>query len=366
MNKKDLRVDIAIIGAGVSGLSCGYFLKKMRIDNFLILDANPKPNTSKGPGFFSREVWDNYTRAHHNHDPAKAKILWNFHSQGFSDLVEYLENQKITYRLGKRVRLLTSEHEVKEATIAVRLLKENGFESELIGNRQESQHSAGLLDASTLADSLSAAISGKIKNYNALSITTGSQVTIATEEHNIRCELCVLACDWEIAKLLPELEEAIIPISDQWNLIENLNDAAAVDPNLYSANHGYYFAVQQNQGAWALGGARFLRHLAGIGVYHYKPDERISKHLKEAFEKIASLRLGRELNSTPMIEASSCDDLPIIGPILGNSRLLLATAYNKTGLSTGFYAGHCLAELIASGRCEKLPEIFSPKRFQGF
>ena len=59
-----------------------------------------------------------------------------------------------------------------------------------------------------------------------------------------------------------------------------------------------------------------------------------------------------------------CDELPIIGPMFGDSRILLSTGYMGSGLAMGFGGGKAVSELILSGRCHWLPYGLHPQRLR--
>jgi glycine/D-amino acid oxidase-like deaminating enzyme len=48
----------------------------------------------------------------------------------------------------------------------------------------------------------------------------------------------------------------------------------------------------------------------------------------------------------------------------GNGRMLVACGYMGTGLSWGFLAGKCLADLIASGHAKDLARSLWPERLR--
>ena len=63
-------------------------------------------------------------------------------------------------------------------------------------------------------------------------------------------------------------------------------------------------------------------------------------------------------------EIVPCDELPLMGPMFGDSRILLAAGYMGTGLTLGFQAGKCLAQLISSGSAPSLPRRLWPERLR--
>ena len=182
-----------------------------------------------------------------------------------------------------------------------------------------------------------------------------------------RAEIVVLACHLAIAKFLPTLEEALVPVADQWSRIgQNGSALCELDVGTFwSAGHGYEWGGRTASGELVAGGARYLRPMAGIGAsaasYETSIAEHLEKKLGETFVNMpaASLEPGNgELDCRP------CDELPIVGPMFGESRLLLATGYMGNGLVLGFMAGRCLAELIVHGKSDVLPRRLWPERLR--
>ncbi len=376
MTKKTAHTDIAIVGASISGLACGHFLKQKNIPNFILVDPDVQTQLLHTPGYITREPWDNYTRYHHNLDPERARLFWEFSSKAYDQTKEFLRQNEVAYTLSDRVRLILSDMELIEAEKAVRLLSDNGFASEwaenyaphlAISKAQVAAKAAATFKASSFADALLTPLKPQVLAEKALGFTKeGSKVILETEHSKIHCEILVLACDYKIVDFLPDWEDTIIPISDQWDLYETVEAGKKTDYNLYSAFHGYYFGVQTEAESYAVGGARFLRKLAGIGELAHTPNAKVTAHLREKMANLLAVEFGKLKQSFPLIEASSCDELPIIGPLLGNDRILLAACYNKAGLTTGFYAGRILSDLIANGRSDILPEFLKPTRFRNF
>ena len=69
-------------------------------------------------------------------------------------------------------------------------------------------------------------------------------------------------------------------------------------------------------------------------------------------------------STTSLVELFPCDELPVVGPMFGQNRILLATGYMNQGITLGFLAGKEIATLIMSGSTSSLPQTFKPERFR--
>jgi glycine/D-amino acid oxidase-like deaminating enzyme len=78
----------------------------------------------------------------------------------------------------------------------------------------------------------------------------------------------------------------------------------------------------------------------------------------------AGVTLGRTVMTNAILDINPCDEIPIAGPMYGRGRLLVAAGFLGLGLSQGFLAGRCLADLVKDGRCDDLPRQLWPERLR--
>ncbi len=71
------------------------------------------------------------------------------------------------------------------------------------------------------------------------------------------------------------------------------------------------------------------------------------------------------VNHTACLRPLAADDMPILGPVPGRERVILATGHGRNGILMGPYSGRLIADLILG----RTPEVdlgpFSPARFVG-
>ena len=82
--------------------------------------------------------------------------------------------------------------------------------------------------------------------------------------------------------------------------------------------------------------------------------------------RVLKVDLAEENEVSTRLECKACDELPLIGPSHGGSRILLGTGYGLHGIGLGFMAGKCLAELIHFGKSDALPRICWPERLRSW
>ena len=133
---------------------------------------------------------------------------------------------------------------------------------------------------------------------------------------------------------------------------------------VFSAHHSYEWGGFGPQSIH-FGGARYLRKLAGIGAKKADKDPKIDTYLLEQLKKtFVQGHCVKHRKTYPCLDIWPCDELPVIGPMFGESRVLLATGYMNSGLVWGFQAGNILAKYILHGQCSQLPDILLPKRYR--
>ena len=113
------------------------------------------------------------------------------------------------------------------------------------------------------------------------------------------------------------------------------------------------------------GGARFLRKNAGIGDSRARSLSKIDHYLaEEVAAHFPSLGPLEHRKSVAYSGCRPCDELPVIGPMFGDDRVLIAAGFMGTGLSLGFMAGKCLADFVSSGSSEDMCGQLLPVRFR--
>jgi glycine/D-amino acid oxidase-like deaminating enzyme len=197
--------------------------------------------------------------------------------------------------------------------------------------------------------------------------SSGSAMEVTHAGGKVRAEFLVCAQHLSIGDQLPNLAEALVPYADQWSEYQ-LRDRNQVLPwnpgTVFSWQHSHIWGVITGSNTLRIGGGRYLRAMAGIEAKVASYEQKIMRHLAEAWNG-----LWPDLPVDPVgigfgtRDCRPCDELPLIGPMFGEGRILLGTGYMGQGLSLGFMAGRCLAELIA-GQPTKLPRLLWPERLR--
>lgn len=379
---------ITIIGAGITGLSTAYHLHKLGVGPVrLYFDPTRQASSKNIPAYVTGGCWDNFTRISHAKGVESAAKFWGFGDRAFDELKTFCMQHKLPWSQGPRLRLICSEEELHEAAIALKQLQSQGFggarfwskkEAAGFGSRvleiQEDGHRASVTDAAEILNFLLQFIKAEgtlLSGSRVLSLGESSDgINIHPQgNQSDQTQMLVLACHYDLGRLLPDLKEAVIPVADQWSFFsinnKQLPSSLQRKTAFISAHHAYEWGLVQRGGSLVGGGCRYLRKHAGIGEANAPFEPRIETKNGQQFTswfEHAAVKIAKPGSSSSDIYP--CDETPLIGPMFGTDRILLATGFMHLGLSYGFFAGKCLAELIHSGECDSLPRIFWPERLR--
>ncbi len=374
--------DIAIIGGGITGLSAAFHLQKLGFSRLCLFSKNPDHSTTaQTAGFISGGLADNFTRLSHPRGIATAKEIWNFCDLAHDSLLEYLQKSGIPHQKGERLRWMISEAEVREAHQALQQLRAEGLagswedpkpnapglsSSRWLGTQNEGPRSAALsvpLLLQQLRADCKATTFGEAQSFR----SNGDGIEVTHAGGKVRVEFLICAQHLSIGDLLPNLAEALVPYADQWSeyhLVDHTRALPWKPGTVFSWQHSHIWGVITGPTTLRIGGGRYLRAMAGIEAKVASYEQKIVRHLAEAWNGLWPDLLVEPLGvGFGSRDCRPCDELPLIGPMFGEGRVLVATGYVGQGLSLGFMAGRCLAELIA-GHPTKLPRLLWPERLR--
>lgn len=383
------KVAVIIVGGGVTGLSCAYHLKSVGFQDFTLIDdsalGQSRKETEHAAGIIAGGLLDNFTRLSHAFGDKFAKELWEFGQKAFLETIDFLKCHDLPFSQNLRLRLITSEHELTEAKLAVKQLNEAGFKTLLhqdlrhlpIGCGVEEKILAiqdeGLWGACLTVRPFINELCQQIKNQiqighaTKLKLTQRGVVLRLQSGEEIEGEILVLANHLSIARFLPSLEEVLVPTAEQWTSWRWPDRVRPWDQSglVFSTNHNLALGGNFDQDTIHFGGARYLRKLAGIGATEATVEPKITPHLEILLKTMFNFQGSpRALKTFAGIDCRPCDELPVIGPMYGENRILLAAGYMGQGLTFGFKAGRSLAQLITEGKAKDLPRRLWPERLR--
>lgn len=393
---KTKKSDVLIVGAGPLGWSCAQLLADKGIRTLLAdpdISDSSAAWTQQGLGIFWPSLNDPPTRAVVAHGLDMALWLQNFCRLGSESVGDFLYNSAL--KKIRCVRVGLAAHEVRELNQACTLnlgleagdsiagarLFEESFPAFLVGeyNRRDTFASRRAKDLNFCAQRVISIAEEK------------DGCTVLLDNKQIReCEMVILANGYQIAGLMPWVKDMLVPMSDvysEWS--SNLACSDQCEPLAVRTASGHVAAVfipqanpRESASTWTvrLTGPRFLLPSAGAGVdlsgdpVSDSLSEKINEWLRTSFLPVMTQVLQTshpaegiklKLNQARFgVDCLPCDELPILGELGSQGRILASTGWLGCGWSASLQAASVLCELIEKGSSPRLAGLLKPSRWR--
>lgn len=370
--------DVTIVGRGLTALNTAWHLKRLGIRRICLIGPTPTQNNchSMLASCAFASLHDNITRAVHNLGPEVAKDLMLLARSGLFELTSHLERWNIESAFGQVIRLGLSQHETQEMKIATAWLSENGYPAHHQETLPPFKHCDSIQFDGAASISFDAnALMKQLETNSACDVwptdvilaeQLGSSIRLKTScGQTFESEIAVLACHQGIKYLLPTLAPALVNHADQFVEFNVQSGKLPTNPGDHIiAGHGQFWFTHSYKNTLTAGGSRFMRPWGGVEATEAVASHEISLNIKQTIEKLLGVRLSKPKSAIGFIELLACDELPIIGPMFGNSRFLIASGFMNSSLSFRLAAGRGLAEFIAQGRSSMVSDSFLPRRLR--
>lgn len=392
------REQIVVVGAGVTGLSAALHLAELGAKKILIVSKADDCQSRTTPGLFWGGHCDNFTRLVAAHQKDFAAELWQFGDRSFDALRDWAVKHGVPLATHRRLRLITSIAELTEARAAMALMQEFHFSPTLktrddpsapipwhecgpdVVAIQTDGQRGGWLNSDALLATMRATANNSpaiqflqaevrsIRGYHSPFLSIDLETP---EAKTLDAAAVIVAGHLQSGQIIPELDSALISVADQWTHC-TLPRTKRGYPGwmrpgtVWTAHHGHDWGGVATNTHIVIGGGRILRKFAGIGAAAASVEEVVTRYnLDQQVKRLpGSLPQGFEQSSHSGLDCYPCDELPIVGPMFGEGRILMATGFYGLGISAAFYAGLCLAKLLMTGNCQELPRRFWPERLR--
>ncbi len=369
--KEDVRADVAVIGAGITGAAVCYWLAgKCRV---ILLEEDMIASKASGrnAGFLLTGTADYYNRAVQRYGREKAKALWQV-TQENHDLLEkhIFPDAACDHQRSGGYLVASSAEEMRDLRASVQLLREDGFHYQLLGAEEinavlssKDFHGAALneRDGEVNPVKLVEALVRKanrngteiFEKTKTRGITAGKDgFYITTDQAVVRSNYLVLATNAYTPLICSSLQDRVRPTRGQMLATNPLPKRFR---GVFYANYGYEYWRQVPDGRVLAGGFREL-DFAGEQGYKMVTTKNIQRNLEKLLARLAlEFKVEHRWSG---IMGFSADQLPIIGPLPGKDKLLVSLGYSGHGLGFGFYAGRMISETILNGQTSN-PGLFS-------
>lgn len=409
----DRTFDIVVIGNGVTALNCLWQLKKRGYQKIgwstqwpiatLLKDLNRSKKgqstttTSwRSSGAISCFPLDHLTRYTHRLGLKVGKDVWAINRLGMDSIRDICRDQELPITQGILRSYALTDSEFKElAACSLQSPRSEGVldfkhESnknighlETLGCLTHPLQSSGLIEIQTLAKRLINEFNTYLRIppiTNLDSDSSGLLITCAKHRFKIRAQMVVVACHTQTAHLLPSLSTSLIPVVDQWNefSMADSNACRMLEPgDFFKLNYGQTWGFLTNDLKLRIGGSRFLRdwkdHLQANSLPHTKVTDfhtKIWRQIAGPSNKPLTANSHKMMEQKPQtttqayVDILPCDELPIIGPMSHDPRILVATGFYGFGLPLATLAGTWLTQIIDEGKAPGLLSCFLPNRLR--
>jgi gamma-glutamylputrescine oxidase len=349
-------VDIAVIGAGITGCACAGALaragKRVRV-----YDARGVGEGASGRngGFALRGAAARYDVARDTYGVDAAAELWRRTEQAL-DRLEAIAGD--AFRRTGSLRLAADVEERVEIEGEYETLREDGFAVEW---REDLPHLRpdfrGAIFHPTDGAVQPAGLVQRLADLAAEAGAAFADHSRITSLEDVEAEQVVIATDGSGRGLLPELDEALWPARGQVLATAPLPDRLFECPHY--ARHGFDYWQQLRDGRIVLGGFRDFSILTEM-----TDDERTTEPIQTALDAFLVELLGEMpevRHRWAGIFGLTQDLLPLVGPVPGHDGVWVAAGYSGHGNVLGLLCGELVADAML-GRDDSLLQLFSPAR----
>ena len=355
--KLDGAVDVAVIGGGVTGLSCALTLAENGL-RVRVHEARAVASGASGRngGFALSGAALPYDQVRQKLGAERAGALWRL-TERTLDRMEALAGDALR-RVGS-LRLAADEKEREALVTEHEALREDGFASVWIDvpdGRLADHYSGALLHPRD-----GAMHPGRwIRRLASRAGEAGAQL----REHDrvssldeVDADAIVIATDGYPAGLVPELDAAVQPTRGQVVVTEPLPEQAYGRPHY--ARNGFDYWQQLPDGRLVIGGRRDVDLES-----EWTAQEATTPLVQEALAGLIVELVGYLPAITHRwsgIFGTTRDALPLVGPVPGHDGVWVSRGYSGHGNVLGLACGELIAKAIL-GRREPELELFDPAR----
>jgi glycine/D-amino acid oxidase-like deaminating enzyme len=340
-------VDVAVIGAGITGVSCALALARGGL-RVRLHDARGIAEGASGRngGFALRGGAARYDVARETYGADAARELW-LRTEAALDRLEAIAGD--AFRRTGSLRLAADDEERDDIRLEYEALHEDGFAAEwrdeLTHLRPEFKGAIFHLPDGSLQPGRFVRRLAELAAAAGVAFRENQRVSSLDE---LEAEQIVIATDGSGRGLLPELDDALWPARGQVITTEPLSERLFECPHY--ARQGFDYWQQLSDGRIVLGGFRDFSILTEM-----TDEETTTEPIQQALDDFLVELLGYLPEVTHRwagIFGLTQDLLPLVGRVPGHDGVWLAAGYSGHGNVLG----------LMLGEDDALLELFSPAR----
>lgn len=354
------RVDVGIVGAGVTGCACALELARAGL-RVRVVDERAVAEGASGRngGFALRGTAAPYDRVVADVGRERALALWQWTESELDAMAELAGD---TFRRRGSLRLAVGPEEREELREEVEALWADGLDADWVDRPAgplEGRFSAAIhhpTDGSLQPARWVRGLAARAAEAGA-ELVEGHRVT---DRGELDADAVVVATDGYPSGLLGSLEGLIVPTRGQVIATEPIRERLFELPHY--GRHGFDYWHQAEDGRIVAGGFRDVSL-----DREFTAEEALTDDVQDALSSFVNDLVGRALRVDYRwagIFGLVLDFLPVVGPVPGLPATWVAGGYSGHGNVLGFACGRLVARAILGDR-DPLLDLFEPARLLG-
>jgi len=379
----DATADVAVLGAGLTGVSAAYHLAARGCKVALVeRDLVASGASGRNAGFLLRGVANTYSVAIKSHGRERSKLLWTISRDNHALIARLVETEKLDclYAAHGSYTLALSEQEAKALDRSARALHEDGFPAESLDDTAVERlfpgggFLAGLFNPGDgeihpvrfVRGLARAAERHGARIFEKTPVTKldlgATSAVLETPGGRLSCSMVLLASNAWTGLIHPYFDGAIVGMRGQ--MFATAPCPERILPAPVYADFGFEYFRQLPDGRILAGGGR-RASLDTELTYNDRPTDKVQGAIESFLHSCFPATRGLAVTHRwAGIMGFSCDELPNIGPIPGSVNVYAAAGYHGHGLGYAIIAGKAISEMMLDGKTSVPCEIFSPRRHQ--
>ncbi len=372
----DIRVDVAIVGGGLSGIGAAYALRDCGLAVVLLEGSTVGSGASgRNAGFLLAGPAMSYDHAVQVLGQDVAESVWRFTTENNALIATIIEDWEIECGFLRRgsMSLATSEEEWGEMQVCLRSLHRSGISAASVSReclpRPFDRLSFGGLyyagngemDPGRFLLSVCEHLAGTVRIHEhtqVRAIEWDHEWHLRTPTGNVHARQVIIATNAFTLGLIPRL-----PISPtRGQVLSTLPLDRVLVPFPMYANRGYQYWRQTEEGRLVIGGWRDLDVTGETGI-ELELHPEIQSTLENFATQIAGERVPIEYRWSGIMGFTP-DSLPLVGAVPGRPGMWIAAGYSGHGVSMAFNCGiEAARALLTTSGSPDVPRCFDPRRF---